>query len=147
ASCKGCKHTATVRPLVELNTLASPLGRPGGVTAQPSRPERNAGDYKAMPRWPWDGSQGNSNLELVQRMKTAKLAFRPTLLLGVMAALGLATATLVPQVAPAGPVSALAAAAMALSPDAPQEYVVKRGDTLWDISRMFLRQPWYWPEI
>lgn len=80
-------------------------------------------------------------------MKTAKLAFRPTLLLGVMAGLGLATATLVPQVAPAGPVSALAAAAMALSPDAPQEYVVKRGDTLWDISRMFLRQPWYWPEI
>lgn len=34
-----------------------------------------------------------------------------------------------------------------LSPDAPAEYVVKRGDTLWDISAKYLSQPWYWPEI
>jgi hypothetical protein len=34
-----------------------------------------------------------------------------------------------------------------IASDAPDEYVVKKGDTLWDISAVFLRDPWYWPEI
>lgn len=34
-----------------------------------------------------------------------------------------------------------------LSPSAPDSYVVQRGDTLWDISKLYLLRPWRWPEL
>jgi LysM repeat protein len=39
------------------------------------------------------------------------------------------------------------ATAVELRGDNPGTYVVKRGDTLWDIAGRFLQRPWLWPEI
>jgi LysM domain-containing protein len=81
-------------------------------------------------------------------MKTANLPFRPAIVLSLIAGLTVTTGLL--------PVSSTAqdtqrtiatGSNIPLTADAPNEYTVKAGDTLWDISKVFLRDPWYWPEI
>ncbi len=81
-------------------------------------------------------------------MKTANLPFRPAIVLGLIAGLTVSVGLL--------PVSSTAqdtqrtiatGSNIPLTADAPDEYTVKTGDTLWDISKVYLRDPWYWPEI
>lgn len=43
--------------------------------------------------------------------------------------------------------AAAAETPLELAPDAPHRHVVVRGDTLWDLSSMFLKDPFRWPEL
>jgi len=66
--------------------------------------------------------------------------------------LGLAIASAGLTLGTATPTAAMAevsgtSMSVPLAENAPERYVVKKGDTLWDIAGVFLRDPFFWPEI
>jgi hypothetical protein len=67
-------------------------------------------------------------------------------LLLALAVAGIGAGVVAPQPAQAQAPSGRAMS-VPISPTAPERYVVKKGDTLWDISAMYLKDPWFWPEI
>jgi LysM repeat protein len=80
-------------------------------------------------------------------MKTANLTLRPAILLSLIAGLTVATGLPISGSAQETTRTIATGSNIPLTADAPDTYTVKPGDTLWDISKMYLRDPWYWPEI
>ncbi len=86
----------------------------------------------------------------------ASAAFRRTGIVTVLS-LGLMACAAGPEPVPQGaapepmvavPTPAPAPAAIpVVRSQAPERYVVREGDTLWDIANVFLRDPWYWAEV
>lgn len=71
----------------------------------------------------------------------------PLALLGVAAVAAPALTVSPAQRAQAEQVAQAGVALADLKPNAPVRYSVRRGDTLWAISGLYLRSPWQWPQL
>jgi len=85
-------------------------------------------------------------------MPAASLHLRSAVALALLATLGTASAAgdypVTPeQRATAERVAQVGVPLSELAENAPDTYTIKSGDTLWDISGLFLRSPWRWPEL
>ena len=80
------------------------------------------------------------------RVQTPRAWLRAVVLAAAVAGAGIGAGLAVPGSALAQ-ADASRSMSVPVAASAPERYVVKRGDTLWDISAMYLQDPWYWPEI
>jgi hypothetical protein len=84
-------------------------------------------------------------LETIRSLKP-RAWMRALLLATAVAGTGLGLGVTMPSTATAQDASGRSMS-VPIAAGAPERYVVKKGDTLWDISAMYLKDPWYWPEI
>jgi hypothetical protein len=109
--------------------------------------------WTPAPRQRWDPEE---SLSMPSRLPECAVPRRAWPLAGAAAlAAALATPTLASSDLPVLPQWRSTAEQVAqsgvplseLAPNAPDVYTVVRGDTLWDISKLFLKSPWRWPEL